>query len=354
MKLRNLTREQQKIAKKIVLKGRSMGAKHKEIIAALETGLVESNLRNLNYGHADSKGWRQEREMYYKNPTNLDASITRFFQETKAKRDQYERPAALAQAVQRSAFPSRYAERRKDAGSLLRSIDKKGGGSTTVRLPGIPDREVKQYGTKETPTFDEQGFEQAQRRQLVAQMLSKRNPDSVLFKSGLLSTEAPDPSEFMDTRQEITERTEVMKGVKGQKVKVPGGGKGGKVRGGGGYSGTKGIADAAIGVAKNMGIQPSSLKRSTKYTDSGNISDHWEGAKGSYAADLPAIGETGDRLAARIARRYGIKDYSPGNYAGYTVRGAGGKRYRVQILWRVAGHGPTGPNSHVHVGVRAL
>jgi hypothetical protein len=107
-------------------------------------------------------------------------------------------------------------------------------------------------------------------------------------------------------------------------------------------------------VAKNMGIQPSSLKRSTKYTSTGGISDHWVGSKGSYAADLPAIGEQGDRLARRIARRYGIKDYSSGNYAGYTVRGAGGKRYRVQILWRVAGHGPTGPNSHVHVGVRAL
>jgi hypothetical protein len=342
MKLRNLTREQQKIAKKIVLKGRSMGAKHKEIIAALETGLVESNLRNLNYGHADSKGWRQEREMYYKNPTNLDASITRFFQETKAKRDQYERPAALAQAVQRSAFPSRYAERRKDAGSLLRSIDKKGGGSTTVRLPGIPDREVKQYGTKETPTFDEQGFEQAQRRQLVAQMLSKRNPDSVLFKSGLLSTEAPDPSEFMDTKQEITERTEVMKGVKGQKIKVPGG-KGGKVRGGGGWGGSKGIAYGAT-----EGMPRGSQKRTTQNTASGGVSDHWTGAKSSYAIDVPARGAQGAEFARRMAKRLGIKDYSTGNFGSYVVHGAGGKRYRVQILWNVADH-----YDHVHIGVKA-
>jgi hypothetical protein len=223
-------------------------------------------------------------------------------------------------------------------------LDKKGARrkAMEIRLGGIPDRKVKQYGTKDVPTFDEKGYEQAQRRQLVAQMLAKRNPDSVLFKSGLLSTEAPDPSQFMDTRQEITERTEVMKGIKGQKIKVPGG-KGGKVRGGGGWGGSKGIAYGAT-----EGMPRGSQKRTTQNTASGGVSDHWTGAKSSYAIDVPARGAQGAEFARRMAKRLGIKDYSTGNFGSYVVHGAGGKRYRVQILWNVADH-----YDHVHIGVKA-
>lgn len=46
--------------------------------AAVQTGLVESGLRNLNYGDADSKGWRQERASLYANPTDVRASAARF------------------------------------------------------------------------------------------------------------------------------------------------------------------------------------------------------------------------------------------------------------------------------------
>src|ERR1044072_8874805 len=97
------TSEQRQVLNRIKSIGQRVGATPKEIKAAIETGLVESGLRNLPGGDADSAGWRQERARLYKNPTNLDASIHRFFQETAAVRDKYGSAGALAAAVQRPA-----------------------------------------------------------------------------------------------------------------------------------------------------------------------------------------------------------------------------------------------------------
>jgi hypothetical protein len=55
--------------------------------AALQIGIVESGLQNLNHGDADSKGWRQERQSLYKDPTNVKASVNRVFDEM-AQHDQ--------------------------------------------------------------------------------------------------------------------------------------------------------------------------------------------------------------------------------------------------------------------------
>jgi hypothetical protein len=98
-----LSPEQRKIVSKLKQIGGQVGASPKEIKAAIETGLVESGLRNLPGGDADSAGWRQERASLYKDPTNLDASIRRFYRETRAVRDKYGRAGDLAAAVQRPA-----------------------------------------------------------------------------------------------------------------------------------------------------------------------------------------------------------------------------------------------------------
>jgi hypothetical protein len=137
----NLTAEQQHVLGRILAVGRKVGATPKEIKAAVETGLVESNLRNLPGGDGDSAGWRQERASLYRNPTNLDASIHRFYQETAAVRDRYGTAGALAAAVQRPAaqFRGRYQQVAGQAGQLARGAGAGagaagGGGGGTPQL----------------------------------------------------------------------------------------------------------------------------------------------------------------------------------------------------------------------------
>lgn len=116
-----LTHEQHHVLRTIARVGQRRHASFKEIKAAVETGLVESNLRNLRYGDADSRGWRQERAGAYPNPTNLTASVGRFFSETHPLRRTYPRAGDLAAAVQRPAaqYRPRYQARATDAESLL-------------------------------------------------------------------------------------------------------------------------------------------------------------------------------------------------------------------------------------------
>jgi hypothetical protein len=88
--------------------------------AALQTGIVESGLRNLSYGDADSQGWRQERSSLYKNPTNVGASVRRFFQEA-AQLDRGQPSWQLAADVQRPAaqFRGRYHDVAAQAAKLV-------------------------------------------------------------------------------------------------------------------------------------------------------------------------------------------------------------------------------------------
>lgn len=116
-----LTAEQKAVLQRIVSIGRQKGATQEEIKAAVETGLVEANLTNPSGGDADSAGWRQERASMYANPTNLNASISRFFDEARAVRGKYSRAGDLAAAVQRPAaqYRGRYQDRSGEAQALL-------------------------------------------------------------------------------------------------------------------------------------------------------------------------------------------------------------------------------------------
>jgi hypothetical protein len=112
----------------------------RRVLAALVTGRVESNFKNLSGGDADSAGWRQERASLYRNPTNLKASVRRFYQEA-AKLDRGQKVGELAADVQRPAaqFRGRYAQHVGEARKLLGSGGGGGGGSTsttTTRLGG--------------------------------------------------------------------------------------------------------------------------------------------------------------------------------------------------------------------------
>jgi hypothetical protein len=169
----NLTPEQQAVLSRILKVARQKGASPKQVKAAVETGLVESNLKNLPGGDADSAGWRQERASIYKNPTNLDASISRFFDETAAVKGKYGRAGDLAAAVQRPAaqYRGRYQQRSGDAAALL--------GQSAAGGRSSPARGASRTTT--TPGVDNS----AARAALVQQFLGSKSADPVDFAMGI-------------------------------------------------------------------------------------------------------------------------------------------------------------------------
>lgn len=190
----NLDGEQRRIAKRIVKIGKQVGASPKELKAAIETGLVESGLRNLPGGDADSQGWRQERASLYKDPQNLDASIRRFFSETSGAKAKYGRAGDLAAAVQRPAaqYRGRYQQRSSDADSILRSV---GGGGAPAHSAGTTTT------TTSTPGVDNS----AARQQLLQQYVLQRNhPDALLgLARGLSGAQDVAPTSETTTTRKV-------------------------------------------------------------------------------------------------------------------------------------------------------
>lgn len=129
-----------KVIKRIIAIGRKRGVPLKVILAAIETGIVESGLKNVNYGDADSLGWRQERASLYKNPLNLEDSINRFFNEAVGMGPgKFATAGQLAAAVQRPAaqFRGRYDEVRGKAQEILNLFT---GGAAGGSLQGVINR----------------------------------------------------------------------------------------------------------------------------------------------------------------------------------------------------------------------
>lgn len=72
-------------------------------------------------------------------------------------------------------------------------------GSTGVVSPAttrIPGQTIKTA----VPTVDQAGFEQARKLSIVGGLIAKRNPNSFLLRSGLLSTAAPSLSDFTGSK----------------------------------------------------------------------------------------------------------------------------------------------------------
>jgi hypothetical protein len=116
------------------------GKRNKYLRAALQTGIVESGLQNLSGGDADSAGWRQERASLYKNPTNVNASVNRFFQELE-QFDKGQPSWELAADVQRPA--AQYRGRYKDVAdqaTKLRGGRGGGGGKPTGGTASTPSQ----------------------------------------------------------------------------------------------------------------------------------------------------------------------------------------------------------------------
>jgi hypothetical protein len=109
--------------------GRKRGASSKDILAAVETALVEQNLMNGAYGDGTSVGWRQETAGSYGAAVgprmDLTRTINAFYSEIMGI-GQRGTAGQLAQAVQRSAFPGRYDQKQSQALALIAALT--GGG----------------------------------------------------------------------------------------------------------------------------------------------------------------------------------------------------------------------------------
>jgi hypothetical protein len=86
-----------------------MHAIFKVALSLIEAGIVESGLRNLPYGDRDSLGFLQQRPSQgWAHPMNIAYASWDFLRRAIPIASRYGTAGALAQAVQRSAFPGRY------------------------------------------------------------------------------------------------------------------------------------------------------------------------------------------------------------------------------------------------------
>lgn len=117
-----LNPEQRRVLSTILSRGLASNARLPELVAAAATSKVEANYGNPSGGHADSVGWRQERGHYGSaaERMNVARAADRFFNETGQNLRKYPHYGRLAQSVQRSAFPGRYAEHGNEAKALVR------------------------------------------------------------------------------------------------------------------------------------------------------------------------------------------------------------------------------------------
>lgn len=143
--LPGLTPGQTQIASQILRTGNKADANRKELLSAVETGLVESNLANLPGGDADSAGWRQERSSLYPDPTNVIDAAQRYFSETASAGSGAGISAGtLAANVQRPAeqYRGRYDEVKAQAAPVLQAWLKATGGQSG----GTPQPQTQQLG----------------------------------------------------------------------------------------------------------------------------------------------------------------------------------------------------------------
>lgn len=111
-----------KIACEIFRVGEQMNVSDKLMLAAFETAIVESGVKNLNYGDRESHGVFQQQwtQGWGTIEQTMDPTYAsrKFFSVAK-EFDRGQPAAILAQDVQRSAYPERYAQRETQARELI-------------------------------------------------------------------------------------------------------------------------------------------------------------------------------------------------------------------------------------------
>jgi hypothetical protein len=106
--------------------GEDLGVSDRVMLSAFEAAIVESGVKNLNYGDRDSLGVFQQRpsQGWGSAAQILDVSYAarKYFEATE-QFDTGQPPGELAQDTQRSAFPERYAQRESQALALIAKVE---------------------------------------------------------------------------------------------------------------------------------------------------------------------------------------------------------------------------------------
>lgn len=113
------------VAARAVRRARQRGASPRVIKALVEAGLVESNMTQLRGGDRDSTGFLQQRPSQGWGPVgeSVERDTDQFLEKAMTLNKGFRGSAGqLAQQVQRSAFPGRYAQRGVEAEKIIRSI----------------------------------------------------------------------------------------------------------------------------------------------------------------------------------------------------------------------------------------
>jgi hypothetical protein len=259
-----LSSSQKAIVKRIVEIGKQVGASPKEIKAALETGRVESNFTNSpTMTDHDSQGWRQERASLYKDPTNLDASIRRFFSETKAVKHKYARAGELAAAVQRPAaqYRGRYQGVSSEADALMRQfgVMARGGKSSAPSLTASAAGTTSSPGSRApststvttvipgTPASDN-------RKEVLAQyLLNKHDPSALLNAALAVKVDPGTPEQRVTKTIPVPGSTGTPKSTSGGPAKLPKGTPANPATGAGGAAAAVKWAQSTVGVAETGG-----------------------------------------------------------------------------------------------------
>lgn len=301
-----LSSEQKHISRRIAQIAKEVKASPKEVKAAYETGLVESGMRNLSGGDADSQGWRQERASLYPNPRNLDASIRRFFKETSAVKHKYGRAGDLAAAVQRPAaqYRGRYQQRSADAESLMRQFVGGGGNARsssttkTITTPGTPDQ-VRYDSTGVLALLSDKSKSKGNPLDFAQRLLSNRTVIEGTPASTQTVSVSGSQSGGSDTSKAMSRANAI------DKKKLPykwGGGHGGKVNA---YKATP--LDCSGAVSAVLGINP---RVSGQFRSWGKAGDGGKKGITIYANDEHVLMKIDGRF-------FGTSKSNPGGGAGW-------------------------------------
>lgn len=315
-----------RIAAELVRVGEAMGAPRIAIKAALEAGIVESNLTNIKRGPGrsgdrDSAGVLQQRPSQgwgtYKQVTNVRYAARQFYKRAIPIAGKYKRAGDLAQAVQRSAYPGRYHEVRHEAGRLLRSLR---GSSTSAGSPGFSDKTLTRR--RYTPEREQTDIEGA----LIDALKNPKAAKRPLTEAARLI----DTGAYTRTIPAKVER---------KRVSIPGGARGRDAVPQGRMS--KGLLAHIVNEARSRGLTVSEYEPFDKvdpvHTEG---SFHYRKRRGrSRAADISGDAKALKEFNRWVARNYGSRVSELFHDPGVNIDN--GKRTKP-----IGGHG-----KHVHVAV---
>lgn len=331
-----LNPRQRRVAQTIIQVGQQMNAPRKVIKVALATWLTE-NPSLVSGGDRDSEGPFQQRPSTGWGPASESDAVDarQFYQHAIPLFHHGEKGGGLAQSVQRSAFPGRYATHLAQAGSILTKLEGntevggeqlaggKGAGGQQGLAGLIPkSRQVEQLLAAPPPLHDLPGkavsssyastsspmaapVMAGQKGSLTSQLQNvQRQPNSSTpFQGRTQTVSEPLPA---SVRQALMQQLKASSGKGGQgqaeaQPAAPAGATGyaGKVRIDSGAD-RAGVSTskqtlAFVRQVSALAGEPLTIGTGTNHsrlTVDGNVSDHWSG----HAADIPSSGRALTRL----------------------------------------------------------